>query len=41
MEPVRKRDWPAGFWERIARGRDDSKVEKLRIVLRKVELNEP
>jgi virulence-associated protein VagC len=45
MEPVRKRAWPAGFWERIARGRDDSrddsKVDKLRVVLQQVELDEP
>jgi antitoxin VapB len=34
MEPVRKRDWPDGYWARLARGRHDARVGKLRIGLK-------
>jgi antitoxin VapB len=37
MEPVRKRAWPKGFWERLARGRHDWKVQKMKVDLQKID----
>ena len=41
MEPVRKRPWPAGYWARLARGRDDSRVEKMKVVLQTIDPDAP
>jgi virulence-associated protein VagC len=41
MEPVRKRAWPKGLWERLARGRHDWKVERMKIDLQKIDWDEP
>jgi virulence-associated protein VagC len=41
MEPVRKRAWPKGFWERLARGRHQYKVEKMKVVLQKIDWDKP
>jgi antitoxin VapB len=41
MEPVRKRAWPAGYWARLGRGRDDSRVEKMKVVLQTIDPDAP
>ena len=41
LEPIKRRAWPAGYWERLAELRLDFDVEPMRPSLEEPELDEP
>ena len=42
MEPVRKRAWPRGYWERLEAARGvGARAKPLRLALRDVDVDEP